>query len=640
MKRRHFVAGSLAIPAAALMGQGSTFAQQAMFAPVANRTFIPDEFGGAENTMLRAGTHHIAYEDLGTLEVWWANWWAAPTGQFRGRAETTMGADMTAVATLTYYHALTGAPVTVKMVDPITGSPALYALDGSYIRAVPAAPLSIVAGAGFHLEIRARTPAGMAFCQRRGDFNNGDFFEFGREVGQLGAPPAYGLRNSTGWYGPSLIIGPTTRRTVAIVGDSIRAGLQDTPSDGWGAIGVSARAVRHLAATVNVAIPGDTAHDFALPGQSARRRELMAFASDAIIGYGTNDVVYQGLPAADTLTAIDSIAADFGKPVIFETVTPATIGDLVTPARGPEREEQRRQLNGILRGRDRVYDSGGALEATEGPGGWLSPEVVVRSLGDEPTFTHPTNVGGELAASVFDPALLGDPSPVVLQPWDLANLGEAVLQWLHPDDYADGVWPARVGPAAEQQDVAAQPERGPDGGAVFTAGKWLSSRLPARSNDEYIAATIKISAQRIQTMLGADRNGGRQFRLEADGGLSLLRSQVAGKGSTAQIEAPVQQWSVVSVRNGGGDQVSFSVDARPASGSLNPGDYAENAMTTYGQSVGVEPLDGEQAEIVVVRASALTPAAELRLVARLAWRLGFAERLDPSNPFRTAEPTQ
>jgi len=121
----------------------------------------------------------------------------------------------------------------------------------------------------------------------------------------LTAPGSAAIAPSGGvYYGPSVLLGQAqgaaTAKSVLLLGDSIAAGNVDqqvgyiTPSLSQG--GFAIRALSGVAGLVNIAVSGDTSNSFQTTTGSFHRLSFAAYCNDAIIEYGTNDIV-------DTFTA-------------------------------------------------------------------------------------------------------------------------------------------------------------------------------------------------------------------------------------------------------------------------------------------------------------------------------------------------
>jgi hypothetical protein len=150
------------------------------FFPVANRTFFPNEFGGAANTNVLSQTHHLLFDDVtGTIRIQWPNL-RATSGQGRvigGAHEIAPGAPATATANVAYIDRVSKQFVTVNMVDRRTGSSTLTAEDGGLFDAV--ATINAARGDFIYPKIAARFPNGMNYAQRQADMLGGDLFQYG-----------------------------------------------------------------------------------------------------------------------------------------------------------------------------------------------------------------------------------------------------------------------------------------------------------------------------------------------------------------------------------------------------------------------------------------------------------------------------
>lgn len=109
-----------------------------------------------------------------------------------------------------------------------------------------------------------------------------------------------------GTFHPIAIIGPTTKPSIAFLGDSIGWGVADAQADLSGDYGM-ARSFGDRYAFLNFSLPGDRA--FAFLASGTQRASVLQYASHLVCSYGNNDVYTLGRSAAAVWTDLKSIYA-------------------------------------------------------------------------------------------------------------------------------------------------------------------------------------------------------------------------------------------------------------------------------------------------------------------------------------------
>jgi lysophospholipase L1-like esterase len=400
----HYQVGSADVQGNVAMSSDQTFSTKAVetFFPVANRTFVPNESGGSSNTDILSYTPHFLMDNVnGTIRVRWANWRATTgLGANGGAAEVGSGGTLSAMANITYYDHNLGQFVTTPLLDRSTGLTSLSAADGEEIDSYA----NINAQAGDYIWIKIAGvfagPTGMVYSQKEADINNGELFQFGSSwlngstdlASMLATTPTNSYAAGLSHFGPISIRSQTSISSYALAGDSRSSGLFDVPNDQYGNIGTAVRLFGKRVPLVNVAVPGDTAQDFAISSQSSRRQALLqeANSTKVFIALGTNDVIFLGRTASDTLADINVIGAAIGKTVIPMTLDPATDVSNTSIAR-PAAETQRKAFNGAVRASSQYLDPAIVLEAAGQTGFWASASY-------EGDGTHETNTGNQYYA--------------------------------------------------------------------------------------------------------------------------------------------------------------------------------------------------------------------------------------------------
>lgn len=394
------------VPMSERSGGGTGPVMPETFFPIASRTFVPNESGGAENRYILSVTPHINFADLDrkNVRIRWANW-RATTGlgsQIGGAAEVGSGGVLRSMSNVLHYNPNTGEFEEAPLYDVKTGDPLMITDDGGEVDAV--AEISCQSGDFFWPKIAGvfDSPTGMVFAWNQADVGNGALFQYGDGwlnnsndlATMLATTPRNLWADGRGHFSPISIRAEVDLESAGVAGDSRSSALSDVPNDEYGNIGPVGRLFGNRLPLVNVSVPGDTALDFAIAGQSMRRRRLLKEAKSRLffIVEGTNDVIFSGQPAAPTLDAIDQIAESLGGEAIPMTLNPATADETnTTPAR-PQTEAERKAFNASVRARVRKLDPALRLEAAGETG--LFADVSYQKDG-----THETNVANALYAA-------------------------------------------------------------------------------------------------------------------------------------------------------------------------------------------------------------------------------------------------
>jgi hypothetical protein len=185
---------------------------------------------------------------------------------------------------------------------------------------------------------------------------NASFFA-GNGVDETGSHTSLGLAYPQGadWYfGPSAIIGSTTKRSFALIGDSRTIGIQDGPSDpNRGCTGETARAINTLGfGHLNLGVGFDRADKYI--ASHTRRLALAGYCSDVVLGFGANDLFARTSAqiVADSQTIAGYFAAGVKKYIYTLPPIAVTSSDgFATVANQSINfpEFERRIYNGLLR---------------------------------------------------------------------------------------------------------------------------------------------------------------------------------------------------------------------------------------------------------------------------------------------------
>ncbi|CAN5335595.1 hypothetical protein BH09PSE1_BH09PSE1_08080 [soil metagenome] len=156
------------------------------------------------------------------------------------------------------------------------------------------------------------------------DYANGEAVKYAAS-GLSVADLTWGAASAdTGYsYKPVAIIGMTTKRTVAIIGDSKNVGYLDRFNDTSGNLGEIARSLGETYACAKFCIGGDSAQEF-VASHANRAALANAYASDVSLGFAYNDFV-SGRTAAQVVGDLQTIAGYFpGKNVWGQTCAPSS----------------------------------------------------------------------------------------------------------------------------------------------------------------------------------------------------------------------------------------------------------------------------------------------------------------------------
>jgi lysophospholipase L1-like esterase len=167
------------------------------------------------------------------------------------------------------------------------------------------------------------------------------------------------VSNINGLAVPCSIIGLTTKRSVAIIGDSRQAGASDNFSTVLGNYGTVAHGIGQSYGYTNLGVSGKTTTSFL--AAHALRDDLIQYCSDVVNALGVNDVFVSGLTSAALQTNLGTIRALYPtKRYIVTTLDPETtsIDQWVTTYNQTVRAQEavRVSFNGAVRANALGYD--------------------------------------------------------------------------------------------------------------------------------------------------------------------------------------------------------------------------------------------------------------------------------------------
>lgn len=314
--RRHFLHAGCTIAAITLVPNfldraqaGLNFHGSPPLGPVSTRASIPGK-SDSTNKQFNSRSWHIARTAISQLTIACPNWFCD------GSNEVGSGGTATVFAAIEYPAA------TFTRVTWNSGATSV-SISNSTTAFSDAISISIPNGATYY--IRFFFTGAVASVRSRGlniDLTRGDALN----------TAASGLSDQTmsgtitdsgtgdGFY-PAALLAQMGGPSVAIIGDSIALGTQDTP-DASGDQGIVARGIGGSFGYVNLGVGNDSAVSFL--SSHALRVALAQYASTIVIQYGVNDLV-ASRTSAQILADRSSIAALLpGKNIIETTITPRT----------------------------------------------------------------------------------------------------------------------------------------------------------------------------------------------------------------------------------------------------------------------------------------------------------------------------
>lgn len=264
---------------------------------------------------------------LTSISLVYANWYV--------KSSATVGENLPGAAT-TFQAAIEYPSGTIAAVVTFGGSSTGTAADGETIVSDPAA-VNIPLGASFFVRTFASSTAGILYRNGSGGLNNivgtpvsGEAWTFGVTTPNLVATPGPFANQQTGiYFGPTAIVGLTSKPTLFIAGDSRQNnGVNyDTTSDGFGLTGEFGRSFGVSFGALNAGCASERSQTIATtPSLYAKRLALSQYCSHIVSGYGINDITGAGgatRTAAQLLADLQTIWAQFGgKPVYQTTIGP------------------------------------------------------------------------------------------------------------------------------------------------------------------------------------------------------------------------------------------------------------------------------------------------------------------------------
>jgi len=346
---------------------------------VASRCAVPSSFASGSKQLM-ARSKHVAMDNITSLQLVYTNWYVKSTATV---GENTPGSEATYKAAIEYPAGTIAA--IVKFSGATTGT----AADGATIVS-DAVAVNIPIGAAFFVRTFSSSTAGIVFRNGSGGLNpnggtttSGEGWTFGVTTPDLVATPGPFANQQAGiYFGPTAIIGNTSRPAIFITGDSRENnGVgYDTSSDGFGLTGEVNRSLGKVFATLNVGCASERVNTIVnTPSLYARRLSLIQYCSHVACGYGINDIIFDSRTSAQTISDLQTLWASFGnRPVYQRTLSPvststdswATTANQTTHANNAQRTAFNDSVRFMPAGLSGVFDVADQVESARNSGIW------------------------------------------------------------------------------------------------------------------------------------------------------------------------------------------------------------------------------------------------------------------------------
>lgn len=172
------------------------------------------------------------------------------------------------------------------------------------------------------------------------------------------------------------------------------------------------------------------------------------------------------------------------------------------------------------------------------------------------------------------------------------------------------------------------------------SNQWMSSTFSASNASESLFAVIRVTGFSTRTILGADNTGGRQFRTEADGQLGFIRQNVSNVAFTGVgNNHNVDRFTLVYLEYDGSNTRFLSEGGTLGNTTaVAPGLTAARTTRISRGAGGAEDFVGDIAEIIVCT-SVIAGHLRQKIEGYLAWKWGFADKLQSAHRFNSRPPT-
>ncbi len=260
---------------------------------------------------------HIATDSITSMQVVFQGWSANSSG------ETVLGETSTWECAIEYPE---GVYTRVKFGGADIGSCA----SGSNLFS-DACAVTIPSGAEFWTRTFQSNPTKILLrnIDNSASIASKNAYRFGTGVSNvvMGGALSGGTQQDFFTSGPFALIGTTNKASIIILGDSIcaAAGYDSTMDAASGEMGAVRPSLNDIAyCDMSVTSLSAAGH---LAAATTRRRAIVPYVSHILNNLGINDGAGSG-----TLTTQQQVKADWGKPMVFSTITPYTTGSFDTEA--------------------------------------------------------------------------------------------------------------------------------------------------------------------------------------------------------------------------------------------------------------------------------------------------------------------
>lgn len=347
------------------------------YGQIASRTFASGQFS-APNKQIMSRQRHVCQTDVSSIQLVYPCWQGA---------ELVTGANATITAAVEY-------PVGTFTQVKFSGATQGTIVDGGYVVS-DAVSVVIPRGATFYSRSYFTNTAGIVYSAYGSNTSSGEAATFAASgvVDQTMGGTVTATSGAVG-YGPIAIIGQTSVASIAILGDSRAAGLNDTMSGTATGAGEITRSINDTAPYCNLSIPSVTARGIVTLGQNCTRIKMAQYCSHIIFQLGTNDMT-GGDDSSVLVASAQQIRSWLpGRPFYVCTVAPRTTSTdawATTVNQTPVAAEFRRvAYNAIVRGGQISGVSGfieiaDQVESTRDSGFWKAPSYTTDGIHESPT---------------------------------------------------------------------------------------------------------------------------------------------------------------------------------------------------------------------------------------------------------------
>lgn len=340
---------------------------------IATRSYVPTD-NTSSNNSLNSRTTHFARTDIKSVQIVIPNFYTKG-----GIPETGIGGPATVTACLEYPA---GTYIPFKFSGSTTGT-----IPNGGILTSDSLSISIPFGAEFFTRIHILNSAGIVWTQfsAASAFMSTDAMNFGNNVTDESCSGTISDTFTQIKFFPLAIVGPTTRPSACLYGDSRQSGYGDT-ADAWGDTGEFARSIGPAYAYINLGTYGDTVSTFLGTGSATNRLAMAQYCTQVFEEYGINDLSI-GKTAAELEGYTNQFIALFpGKEVWVATLPPETTSTdgwaTTTNQTAASNNTDRINFNTAVRGGNSIVgargyvEESGVVESGFNSGLWCAPSCT------------------------------------------------------------------------------------------------------------------------------------------------------------------------------------------------------------------------------------------------------------------------